>query len=107
MSLLSSDLRPTEISIVVVLIASLVLLPPLLDLWFSLDSPWYLPCQTRLAGQAVSDWKTGILTLRVVDFRKVSIRISLCIQCRHSRMLASWHGFGTAAEFLEKLGRIP
>ncbi len=43
MSLLSSDLRPTEITIVVVLIASLVLLPPLLGLWFSLDSPWYLP----------------------------------------------------------------
>ena len=35
LSLLSSDLRPTEITIVVVLIASLVLLPPLLDLWFS------------------------------------------------------------------------
>ena len=43
MSLLSSDLRPTEITIVVVLIAALVLLPPLLDLWFSIDSPWYLP----------------------------------------------------------------
>ena len=43
LSLLSSDLRPTEITIVVVLIASLVLLPPLLGLWFSLDSPWYLP----------------------------------------------------------------
>ena len=43
LSLLSSDLRPTEITIVVVLIASLVLLPPLMDLWFSIDSPWYLP----------------------------------------------------------------
>ena len=43
LSLLSSDLRPTEITIVVVLIASLVLLPPLLDLWFSVDSPWFLP----------------------------------------------------------------
>ena len=43
MSLFSSDLRPTEITIVVLLISSLVLLPPLLDLWFSLDSPWYLP----------------------------------------------------------------
>lgn len=27
----------------VVLIASLILLPPLLHLWFSIDSPWYLP----------------------------------------------------------------
>ena len=43
MSLSSSDLRPTEITIVVLLIASLVLLPPLLGLWFSVDSPWYLP----------------------------------------------------------------
>jgi hypothetical protein len=43
LSLLSSDLRPTEITIVVVLIASLILLPPLLHLWFSIDSPWYLP----------------------------------------------------------------
>ena len=43
MSLFSSDLRPTEITIVVLLIASLVLLPPLLGLWFSVDSPWYLP----------------------------------------------------------------
>ncbi len=43
MSLLSSDLRPTEITIVVVLIAALVLLPPLLNLWFSIDSVWYLP----------------------------------------------------------------
>ena len=43
LSLLSSDLRPTEITIVVVLIASLVLLPPLLHLWFSVGSAWYLP----------------------------------------------------------------
>jgi len=43
LSLLSSDLRPTEITIVVVLIAALVLLPPLLNLWFSIDSAWYLP----------------------------------------------------------------
>jgi hypothetical protein len=43
LSLLSSDLRPTEITIVVVLIAALVLLPPLLNLWFSIDSVWYLP----------------------------------------------------------------
>ena len=43
MSLFSSDLRPTEITIVVLLISSLVMLPPLLGLWFSVDSPWYLP----------------------------------------------------------------
>ena len=43
MSLFSSDLRPTEITLVVLLISSLVLLPPLLGLWFAPDSPWYLP----------------------------------------------------------------
>ena len=43
MSQFSSDLRPSEITIVVVLFAALVLLPPLLGLWFSEDKPWYLP----------------------------------------------------------------
>lgn len=43
MSLYSSELRPTEITIVVVLISLLVLLPPLLGLWFASDSAWYLP----------------------------------------------------------------
>lgn len=43
MSLFTSDIRPTEITIVVVLISLLVLLPPLLGLWFSTDSAWYLP----------------------------------------------------------------
>ena len=43
MSLFSSDLRPTEITIVVVMISALVLLPPISVLWFSEGSPWYLP----------------------------------------------------------------
>ena len=43
MSLFSSDLRPTEIAIVVLLVALLVLLPPLLRLWISTDAPWFLP----------------------------------------------------------------
>ena len=43
LSLFSSDLRPTEITIVVVLISLLLLLPPLLGLWVSSDSAWYLP----------------------------------------------------------------
>ena len=46
LSLFSSDLRPTEITIVAVLISLLVLLPPLNGLWFALDSPWYLPYLT-------------------------------------------------------------
>ena len=43
MSLFSSDLRPTEITFVVVLFSALLLLPPLHDLWFSEESSWYLP----------------------------------------------------------------
>ena len=43
MSLFSSDLRPTEITFVVVLFSALLLLPPLYYLWFSEESPWYLP----------------------------------------------------------------
>ena len=43
LSLFSSDLRPTEITIVVVLSSALVLLPPLLGLWFAEDKPWYMP----------------------------------------------------------------
>ena len=38
-----SDVRPTEITLVIVLISLLILLPPLLGLWISTDSAWYLP----------------------------------------------------------------
>ena len=43
LSLFSSDLRPSEITFVVVLFSALLLLPPLHDLWFSEESPWYIP----------------------------------------------------------------
>ncbi len=43
MSLFSSDLRPTEITIVVVLASALVLMPPLHGLWFAEDKPWFMP----------------------------------------------------------------
>ena len=43
MSLFTSELRPAEITIVVLLITLLVLLPPLLSLWISPESDWYLP----------------------------------------------------------------
>lgn len=43
MSLFSSDLRPTEITVVVLLVVVLVLLPPLLRLWITPEAPWYLP----------------------------------------------------------------
>ena len=35
--------RPTEITIIVVLIALLMLLPPLLHLWTAEDSAWFTP----------------------------------------------------------------
>ena len=43
MSLFTSEPRPAEITIVVLLIALLVLLPPLLSLWISPEVSWYLP----------------------------------------------------------------
>jgi hypothetical protein len=35
--------RPTEITIIVVLIALLILLPPLLHLWTAEDNAWFTP----------------------------------------------------------------
>jgi len=35
--------RPTEITIIVVLIALLMLLPPLLHLWTAEDNAWFTP----------------------------------------------------------------
>ena len=43
MSLFTSELRPTEITVVVVIVAMLVFMPPLTRLWFAEDAPWYLP----------------------------------------------------------------
>ena len=43
MSLFTSELRPAEITIVILLIAILVLIPPLLSLWISPEVNWYLP----------------------------------------------------------------
>ena len=56
MSLFSSDLRPTEITIVVALIALLILLPPLSNIWLALDSPWYLPYLVWFAIILLSFW---------------------------------------------------
>jgi len=43
LSLVSSAFRPIEITLEVVLIALLLLLPPLSGTWLAIDSPWYLP----------------------------------------------------------------
>ena len=40
---LSSENRPTEITIIVVLVALILLLPPLLHLWTAQDNAWYTP----------------------------------------------------------------
>jgi hypothetical protein len=43
MAELSSEHRPTEITIIVVLVALILLLPPLLHLWTAQDNAWYTP----------------------------------------------------------------
>ncbi len=43
MAELSSENRPTEITIIVVLVALILLLPPLLHLWTAQDNAWYTP----------------------------------------------------------------
>ena len=61
MSLLSSDVRPTEITIVVVLISLLVLLPPLFTLWIDVDLPWYLPYLVWFGIILLSAWLQRVL----------------------------------------------
>jgi len=39
----SSESRPTEITVIVVLMAILILLPPVLDLWIDSLNAWYMP----------------------------------------------------------------
>ena len=43
MAELSSEHRQTEITIIVVLIALILLLPPLLHLWTAQDNAWFTP----------------------------------------------------------------
>ena len=61
MSLISSNLRPTEVTIVVVLISLLVLLPPLRALWFASDSAWYLPYLIWFCIISLSFWLQRLL----------------------------------------------
>jgi uncharacterized membrane protein len=60
-SLFSSEIRPTEITIAVVLISLLVLLPPLSTLWFDIDSPWYLPYLVWFGIILLSFWLQRLL----------------------------------------------
>ena len=66
MSLLSSDVRPTEITVVVVLISLLVLLPPLFTLWIDVDLPWYLPYLVWLGIILLSAWLQRVLRKNAV-----------------------------------------
>ena len=43
MAEISTEHRPTEITIIVVLIALLILLPPFLHIWTAQDNAWYTP----------------------------------------------------------------
>lgn len=66
MSLLSSDVRPTEITIVVVLISLLVLLPPLFTLWIDVDLPWFLPYLVWFGIILLSAWLQRVLRKNAV-----------------------------------------
>ena len=66
MSLFSSDLRPTEITIVVALVSLLILLPPLSNLWFALDSPWFLPYLVWFGIILLSFWLQRLLRKHAV-----------------------------------------
>jgi hypothetical protein len=43
MTEISPEKRPTEITIIVVLVALLLLLPPLLYIWTAPDNAWFTP----------------------------------------------------------------
>ncbi|MDH3634665.1 MAG: hypothetical protein OES20_08155 [Gammaproteobacteria bacterium] len=66
MSLLSSDVRPTEITVIVVLISLLVLLPPLFTLWIDVDLPWYLPYLVWFGIILLSAWLQRVLRKNAV-----------------------------------------
>ena len=66
MSLYSSEIRPTEITIVVLLIAFVVLLPPLLGVWLSPDSAWFVPYIIWFAIILLAFWLQRLLRKHAV-----------------------------------------
>ncbi|MDH5356199.1 MAG: hypothetical protein OEY09_17290 [Gammaproteobacteria bacterium] len=56
-----SEFRPTEITIIVVLIAVMVLLPPVLGLWSANDNAWYTPYLIWLGVIGLGYWLQKIL----------------------------------------------
>lgn len=61
MPLNSPDLRPTEITVVVLLISLLLLLPPLLNLWITPATPWYVPYIVWLGIILLAYWLQRLL----------------------------------------------
>ena len=61
MSLFTTEIRPTEITVVVLIVALLVLLPPLLRLWVSPDAPWFLPYLVWLGVIGLAFWLQRLL----------------------------------------------
>ena len=59
-------MRPTEITIIVVLISLLVLLPPLFTLWIDVDLPWYLPYLVWFGIILLSAWLQRVLRTNAV-----------------------------------------
>jgi hypothetical protein len=66
LSLISSAFRPTEIAIVVVLIALLLLLPPLSGTWLAIDAPWYPPYLAWFGIILLSCWMQCLLRKHAV-----------------------------------------
>lgn len=66
MSLFTSELRPTEITIVMVIVALLVLLPPLSNLWLGDHSPWFLPYLVWFGIILLSYWLQRLLRKHAV-----------------------------------------
>ena len=61
MSSFSSESRPTEITTIVVLIAILILLPPVLNLWGASSNVWYMPYLVWFGIILLSYWLQRIL----------------------------------------------
>ena len=66
MSLFSSELRSTEITIVVLLVVLLVLLPPVRNFWSAVDNAWYLPYLIWLAIILLAFWLQRLLKKHAV-----------------------------------------
>jgi len=65
-SLFTTELRPTEITIVMLVVVLLVLLPPLSGIWLGDHSPWFLPYLIWLGIILLSYWLQRLLRKHAV-----------------------------------------